>query len=55
MPPPHSLIALEGAFPDSNKTAAAVLKEYRAKQKIIPSSDPKAELSLGELVVLAKG
>jgi hypothetical protein len=31
------------------------LKEYRAEQKIIPSSDPKAELSSVELVVLAKG
>jgi hypothetical protein len=55
MPPPYSLIALAGAFPDSNETAAAALKEYRAKQKIVPSSDPKAELSLGELVALAKG
>jgi hypothetical protein len=32
-----------------------VLKEYRAEQKIIPSGDPKAELSSGELVALAKG
>jgi hypothetical protein len=55
MPPPHSLIALVGAFPDSNETAAAALKEYRAEQKIVPSSDPKAELSSGELVALAKG
>jgi hypothetical protein len=55
MPPPHSLITLVGAFPDSNETAAAALKEYRAEQKIVPSSDPKAELSLGELVALAKG
>jgi hypothetical protein len=55
MPPPHSLIALARAFPDSNETAAAALKEYRAEQKIIPSSDPKAELTSGELVALAKG
>jgi hypothetical protein len=55
MPPPHSLMALAGAFPDSNETAVAVLKEYRAEQKIVPSSDPKAELSSGELVALAKG
>jgi hypothetical protein len=55
MPPPHSLIALAGAFPDSNETAVAALKEYRAEQKIVPSSDPKAELSSGELVALAKG
>jgi hypothetical protein len=32
-----------------------VLKEYRLEQKIIPSSDPKAELSSGELAALAKG
>jgi hypothetical protein len=55
MPPPHSLIAFAGAFPDSNKTAAAALKEYRAEQEIVPSSDPKAELTSGELVALAKG
>jgi hypothetical protein len=55
MPPPHSLIALAGAFPDSNETAAAALKEYRVEQKIVPRSDPKAKLSSGELVALAKG
>jgi hypothetical protein len=55
MPSPHSLIALAGAFPDSDETAAAALKEFRAEQKIVPSSDPKAELSSGELVALAKG
>jgi hypothetical protein len=55
MPSPHSLIALAGAFPDSDETAAAALKEYRLEQKIIPSSDPRAELSSGELVALAKG
>jgi hypothetical protein len=55
MPPPHSLIVHAGAFPDSNETAAVALKEYRAEQKIVPSSDPKAELSSGELVALAKG
>jgi hypothetical protein len=55
MPPPHSLIALAGAFPDSNETAAAALKEYRMEQKIVPSSDPKAELSSVVLVALAKG
>jgi hypothetical protein len=54
-PPPHSLIAPTGAFPDSNKAATAALEEYRAEQEIVPSSDPKAELSLGELVALAKG
>jgi hypothetical protein len=55
MPPPHSLIAPAGAFPDSNKATAAALEEYRAEQEIIPSSDPTAKLSSGELVALAKG
>jgi hypothetical protein len=55
MPSPHSLIALAGAFPDSNKSAVTALKEYRAEQKIVPSSDPEAKLSSGELVALAKG
>jgi hypothetical protein len=55
MLPPYSLIALAGAFPDSNEAAAAALKEYRAEQKIVPNSDPKVELSSGELVALAKG
>jgi hypothetical protein len=54
-PPPHSLIAPTGAFPNSDKAATAALEEYRTEQKIIPSSDPKAELFSGELVVLAKG
>jgi hypothetical protein len=54
-PPPHSLIAFAGAFPDSNEAATAVLKEYRAEQEIVPNSDPKAALTSGELVALAKG
>jgi hypothetical protein len=54
-PPPYSLTVLAGAFPDSNETAAAALKEYRAEQEIVPNSDPKAEISSGELVALAKG
>jgi hypothetical protein len=33
----------------------AALKEYRVEQEIVPSSDPKAELTSGELVALAKG
>jgi hypothetical protein len=49
------LIAPTGAFPDSNRAATAALEEYRTEQKIVPSSDPKAELSSGELVALAKG
>jgi hypothetical protein len=41
----HSLIAPAETFPDSDRAAAAALKEYRAEQKIVPSSDPKAQLS----------
>jgi hypothetical protein len=33
----------------------ATLKEYRTEQKIVPSSDPKAQLSSGELMTLVKG
>jgi hypothetical protein len=55
MSPPHSLIAPAEAFPDSNRAATAALKEYRTKQKIVPSSDPKAQLSSGELMALVKG
>jgi hypothetical protein len=55
MTPPHSLIAFIGAFPDSDEAATAALKEYRVEQEIIPSSNPKAELTSGELVALAKG
>jgi hypothetical protein len=53
--PPHSLIALAEAFPDSNRAAAAALEEYRTEQKIVPSKDPKAQLSSGELMALVKG
>jgi hypothetical protein len=53
--PPHSLTAPAEAFPDSNGAAAAALKEYRTEQKIVPSSDPKAQLSSGELLALVKG
>jgi hypothetical protein len=34
---------------------AAALEEYRAEQKIVPSSDPKAQLSSGELMASIKG
>jgi hypothetical protein len=54
-PLPHSLIAPAGAFLDSDGATAAALEEYRTKHKIVPSSDPKAQLSLGELVALVKG
>jgi hypothetical protein len=52
---PHSLIALTEAFPDSYGAAAATLEEYRAEQKIVPSSDPEAKLSSGELMASVKG
>jgi hypothetical protein len=52
---PHSLIAPAEAFLDSDRAAAAALKEYRIEQKIVPSSDPKAQLSSGELMALVKG
>jgi hypothetical protein len=53
--PTHSLIAPAEAFPDSNRATAAALKEYRTEEKIVPSSDPKAKLSSGELMALVKG
>jgi hypothetical protein len=49
------LIALAEVFPDSDGAAAAALEEYRAEQEIVPSSDPKAQLSLGELMASIKG
>jgi hypothetical protein len=52
---PHSLIALTGAFPDSDGAAASALEEYRAEQEIVPSSDPEAQLSSGELMASIKG
>jgi hypothetical protein len=55
MSPPHSLITPAGAFPDSNRATAAALEEYRTEQKIVPSSDPKAQLSSGELIASIKG
>jgi hypothetical protein len=51
---PHSLIAFVEAFPDSDGAAAAALEEYRAEQEIVPSSDPKAQLSSGELMASVK-
>jgi hypothetical protein len=52
---PHSLIALAEAFPDFDGATAAALEEYRAEEKIIPSSDPKAQPSSGELMASIKG
>jgi hypothetical protein len=33
----------------------ATLEEYRAEQEIVPNSDPKAQLSSGELMASVKG
>jgi hypothetical protein len=52
---PHSLIALAEVFPNSDGAAAAALVEYRAEQEIVPSSDPKAQPSSGELMASIKG
>jgi hypothetical protein len=49
------LAALAGAFPDSDRATTAALEKYRAKQKIIPCSDPKAKFTSGELMALVKG
>jgi hypothetical protein len=54
-PFPHSLVALAEAFPYSDGAAAAALEEYRVEQKIVPSNDPKAKLSSGELMASIKG
>jgi hypothetical protein len=55
MPFPHSLIVLAKALPDFDRAAAAALEEYRVEQEIVPSSDPKAQLSSGELMASFKG
>jgi hypothetical protein len=49
------VIALAEAFPDFDGAAAAALEEYRAEQNIVPRSDPKAQLSSGELMASVKG
>jgi hypothetical protein len=54
-PFPHSLVALAEAFPGSDRAAAAALEEYWVEQKIVPSNDPKAKLSFGELMASVKG
>jgi hypothetical protein len=54
-PFPHFLAALAGAFPDSDGAAIAALEKYRVEQKIIPSNDPKANFTFGELMALVKG
>jgi hypothetical protein len=52
---PHSLVALAEASPNSDGAAAAALEEYRAEQKIVPSNNPKAKISSGELMASVKG
>jgi hypothetical protein len=54
-PFPLLLVALAGAFPDSDGATTAVLEEYRAKQKIVRNKDSNAKLSSGELMALVKG
>jgi hypothetical protein len=54
-PFPHFLAALAGAFPDSDGAAMAALEKYRAEQKIVPCSDPKAKYTSRELMALVKG
>jgi hypothetical protein len=54
-PFPHFLVALAEAFPDSDRAATAALEKYRVEQKIVPSNDPKAKFTSGELMALVKG
>jgi hypothetical protein len=54
-PFPHFLVALAGAFPDSDGATIAALEKYRAEQKIIPCDDPKVKFTFGELMALVKG
>jgi hypothetical protein len=54
-PFPYFLVALAGAFPDSDKAAMAALEKYREEQKIVRDKDSKAELTSGELTALVKG
>jgi hypothetical protein len=54
-PFPLLLVALAGAFPDSDGAATVALEECRAKQKIVRNKDSKAKLSSGELMALVKG
>jgi hypothetical protein len=54
-PFPYFLVALAGAFPDSDKAATAALEKYWEEQKIIRDKDSKAELTSGELTALVKG
>jgi hypothetical protein len=52
---PHFLVALAGAFPDSDEVAMAALEKYRVEQEIVYGNDPKAKLTSGELMALVKG
>jgi hypothetical protein len=51
----HLLIALAGAFPDSDETVMAALEKYRVEPKIVRDKDSKAKLTSGELMALVKG
>jgi hypothetical protein len=49
------LAALAEAFPSSAKDAIAMVEEYRAEYHIVCHKNPKAELSLKELMASIKG
>jgi hypothetical protein len=53
-PFPYFLVALTGAFPDSDEAAIAALEKYRVEEKIIPSNDPKASFTSEELMAMVK-
>jgi hypothetical protein len=52
---PFLLATLAGVFPDSTAAAAAAIKECWAEYNIVRPKDPKAELSLMELIASIKG
>jgi hypothetical protein len=54
-PFPLLLVALVEAFPDSAMDAAAEVEECRAEYHIIRHENPKAELSMEELMASIKG
>jgi hypothetical protein len=54
-PSPLSLVALTKAFPDPTKDAAAAMEECRVEYHIVRHVNPKAELSLEELMASIKG
>jgi hypothetical protein len=52
---PLLLVALTEAFPDSEEAVATAVDEYRVKQKIVRSEDPRAKISSRELMASTKG